>query len=407
MPTRTYYFPKDFRHLEEILRAQPDRFSDDEIIRFRGLGLPPIPRVGALPLFLGVSTKTIFSIRRSPWKHYRSFPLNKKDGSSRVIHTPRTYLKVIQWWILDNVLNHVKVSENVFGFVPGRSAVQNAAFHFGSKHVLNVDIRQFFPSITIDQIRGIFVSLGYCGDVANMLAELCCLNKRVPQGAPTSPALANLVLRVLDDSLSQKSAENNIKYSRYADDLTFSSQTWIENEFLDAVQQAVERAGFELKAEKTRFAGSGGRMEVTGVVINEKMQPSRTWRKRTRATLHRFRNAPRLARRDLSYLQGIIGIARQFLDSRQMQRLAREAEQLIELKSQTVIGRGARPILPFRLTIRQAETLVELGPRRTNSEIAMRLGTTESAVKKRLQGAFRKIDVSNRRAAGIWAMKNL
>ena len=184
MPTRSYYFPKDFAHLEEILRAEQGSFPDEEAARFRDLGLPPIPTAGALPLFLGISPKTIFSIRRRPRKHYRSFPLKKKDGSKRDIDTPRTYLKVIQWWILDNILNHVEIAENVFGFVAGRSAVQNAEYHFGAKHVLNVDIRQFFPSITIDQVREIFVSLGYTEDVADMLAELCCLDDHVPQGAP-------------------------------------------------------------------------------------------------------------------------------------------------------------------------------------------------------------------------------
>jgi|GEM_PF-1162126 len=407
MPTRSYYFPKDFAHLEEILRAEPDGFADEEAARFRKLGLPPIPSPGALPLFLGISTKTIFSIRHHPRKHYRSFSLRKKDGSKRDIDTPRTYLKVIQWWILDNVLNHVGIAENIFGFVAGRSAIQNAKFHLGAKHILNVDIRQFFPSVTIDQVHAIFVSLGYPVDVSTMLAELCCLDERVPQGAPTSPALANLVLRGLDDELSKLALPAGHKYSRYADDLTFSSQTWIESEFLDAVQVAVKHAGFELKSDKTRFSGPEGRMEVTGVVINEKMQPNRTWRKRTRATLHKLSNSNRLTRRQLSYLQAISGMAVQYPDSLQMERLSCDAQKLIDVKSQTVIGWGDRPMLPNGLTIRQAEALAELDPRRTNAEISIRLGVTEAAVKKRLQGAFKKIDASDRKTARVWAVKNL
>jgi retron-type reverse transcriptase/DNA-binding CsgD family transcriptional regulator len=407
MPTRSYYFPKDFAHLEEILRAEQGSFPDEEAARFRDLGLPPIPTAGALPLFLGISPKTIFSIRRRPRKHYRSFPLKKKDGSKRDIDTPRTYLKVIQWWILDNILNHVEIAENVFGFVAGRSAVQNAEYHFGAKHVLNVDIRQFFPSITIDQVREIFVSLGYTEDVADMLAELCCLDDHVPQGAPTSPAIANLVLRELDEQLSRLADEAGHRYSRYADDLTFSSQQRIEPAFLDSVQQAVEESGFNLKPEKTRFAGSEGRMEVTGVVINDKMQPSRVWRKRTRAKLHRFRLATRLTRRELAYLHGIVGMAAQFPQSTQMHKLSEHAAELIETRSHTVVGKGTNPVLPNSLTLRQAEALAQLAPKRTNIEIAMRLGTTESAVKKRLQGAFRKIDVTERHAAERWASENL
>jgi retron-type reverse transcriptase/DNA-binding CsgD family transcriptional regulator len=407
MPTRSYYFPKDFAHLEEILRAEHDSFPEEEVTRFRRLGLPPIPTTGALPLFLGISPKTIFSIRHSPRKHYRSFPLRKKDGSKRDIDTPRTYLKVIQWWILDNILNHVEIAANIFGFVVGRSAVQNAEYHLGAKHVLNVDIRQFFPSITIGQVRAIFRSLGYQDDVAGMLSELCCLDGHVPQGAPTSPAIANLVLQELDIELSTIAERAGHRYSRYADDLTFSSQSWIEREFLNLVEKAVQVAGFKLKPEKTRLSGSEGRMEVTGVVINEKPQPTRVWRKRARATIHKMGLSARLTRRELSYLQGVIGMAGQFPESPQMQQLSESARQIIEEKSHTIIGRGTKPTLPNGLTFRQAEALAGLAPRRTNLEIATRLGESEYAVKRTLQAAYRKIGVANRQEALTWAMEHL
>lgn len=407
MPTRSYYFPRNFSHLEEILRAEQGGFPDAEAERYRELGLPPMPSTGALPLFLGISPKTIFSIRHRPRKHYRSFPLKKKDGSKRDIDTPRTYLKVIQWWILDNILNRVDISENVFGFVAGRSAVQNAQYHLGAKHVLNVDIRQFFPSITIDQVRTIFASLGYTEDVADMLADLCCLDGSVPQGAPTSPAIANLVLRDLDERLSRLAEEAGHRYSRYADDLTFSSQLWIQKEFLNLVEEAVKVAGFELKSNKTRFSGFDGRMEVTGVVINELLQPSRVWRKRVRATLHKLSLSVRLTRRELSYLQGVIGMAGQFPESAQMQQLSDSARQIIEEKSKTIIGFSKRPTLPNGLTLRQAEALAGLAPRKTNIEVAIQLGTTEAAVKKRLQEAYRKIGAADRQEALIWATKNL
>jgi RNA-directed DNA polymerase len=407
MPTRSYYFPTNFAHLEEILKAEGNASYDAEIVRFRELGLPPIPSEGTLPLFLGISSKTIFSIRIRPRKHYRSFTLKKKDGSSRQIDTPRTYLKVIQWWILDNILSHVKIADNVFGFVAGRSAIQNAQFHLGQKHLLNIDIKQFFPSITVDQAQAIFQSLGYHQEVAKMLAELCCLDDRLPQGAPTSPAIANLVLRELDQTLSLLVARDGGRYSRYADDLTFSSQSRITTEFLAMVRQAVADTGFELKADKTRFRGSEGRMEITGIVINEKPQPTRVWRKRTRAKLHRLGKASRLTRRELSYLQGIKGIAAQFPGAPQMQQLSRGATHLIEIRSNTVIGRSNNPVLPNGLTVRQAEALAGLAPERSNIEIAIRLNTTEAAIKKRLQEAFRKIDVADRIHALAWAEENL
>ena len=407
MPTRTYYFPRNFDHLEAILGAEPEGFSEEEASYFRERNIPPIPSEGALPLFLGISPKTIFSVRRKPSDHYRSFKLTKKGGGERNIDTPRTYLKVIQWWILDNILNHVNFRDNIFGFVAGRNAVQNATYHFGAKHVLNVDIRDFFPSISHEQVRSIFCFLGYSDNVAIMLAELCCLNDCVPQGAPTSPAIANLVLRGLDANLTNLAELAGYRYSRYADDLTFSSETRIETSFLGLIEKAVLGAGFELKSEKTRFSGSEGRMEVTGVVINEKMQPSRVWRKRTRAKLHQLSLSDRLTRRELSYLHGLIGMANQFPDSNQMQQLSNSARFVVEKKSPTIIGHGSQPTLPNGLTLRQAQALAGLGPRRTNIDIAYHLGISEAAVKKRLQEAFRKVGVSNREAALIWARENL
>ena len=147
---------------------------------------------------------------------------------------------MIQWWILDNILSNVTMAENVFGFVQGRSAIDNATYHIGAAHILNVDIKQFFPSISADKIKIVFGSLGYSEEVSTMLAELCCLDERLPQGAPTSPALANMVLRELDEELSLLAAQYGRKYTRYADDLTFSSQERIEEEFLGFVKHAVE-----------------------------------------------------------------------------------------------------------------------------------------------------------------------
>lgn len=407
MPTRSYYFPTNFHHLEEILRAEPDGFPKEFEEYYRAKGIPPIPRDGALPLLLGISPKTIHSIRLNPRRHYRSFPLRKKDGTERQIDTPRTYLKVIQWWILDNILDSAKVADNVFGFVVGRSAIQNAQYHFGADHILNVDIQQFFPSILLNQVQAIYSTLGYPSDVCEMLAELCCLGGHVPQGAPTSPALANLVLADLDVELSSLATLNGCKYSRYADDLTFSSQTRIDDLFLLEVSNAVERAGFALKPAKTRFAGRGDRMEVTGVVINETLQPTRIWRKKTRAHLHRLELALRLTRQDIYYLYGIRGMAVQYLGSHPMGELGKQADALLAIKAHTAIGYGQKPILPNKLTLLQAEALANLAPRRTNIEIGSRLNSSESAVKKRLQEAFRKIGATDRKQAEKWSRENL
>lgn len=407
MPTRSYYFPPDFKHLEEILRAEPEGFPDNVCEHFRARSLPPITSEGALPRFLGISPKTIFSIRLNSRKHYRKFEIKKRDGTIREIHAPRTYLKVVQWWLLDNLLNRVKLADNVFGFVAGKSAVQNAEYHKGANHILNVDIQQFFPSITQDQVERIFGRLGYDPTVAKMLADLCCMDRRVPQGAPTSPALANLVLEDLDKALGQLADRFACRYSRYADDLTFSSYARIDDALLAEVSTTVQKAGFFLKEAKTRFAGRGDRMEVTGVVINDILQPPLIWRKKTRAKLHQMGRRNRLTRADIHYLYGIRGMAAQHEASKQMQALGAAADGLMKARLHTVIGFGLKPSLPNGLTLRQAETLAALAPRITNADIAAKLGTTEAAIKKRLQEAYRKLEVADRTAAELWARRNL
>jgi retron-type reverse transcriptase len=127
----------------------------------------------------------------------------------------------------------------------------------GAKHILSVDIKNFFPSITIEQVSDTFQSLGYNKSVSDMLSEICCLDDCVPQGAPTSPAIANLVLREMDEKLSKFAQDYSHKYSRYADDLTFSSQDRIDNGFFSKIKSAVKNAGFELKNEKNAIFRDG------------------------------------------------------------------------------------------------------------------------------------------------------
>lgn len=406
----------NFRHLEKILReahsiSAADKSSySNKIKEFRKKGLPPIIMPNDLPLFLGISPKKIYSICNDEIRekiYYRKFELRKKNGSKREIHAPRTYLKVIQWWILDNILNLVPIEKNIFGFVLKRNIVNNAEFHLGSKHILNVDIKDFFPSITFTQVKEVFLKMGYYEDVSNMLAKICCLNNSVPQGAPTSPALGNIVLVDLDQSLLSLSVPNKVTYSRYADDLTFSSKTWIDSQFLKSISDRVKAAGFEINQKKSRFSGPQDRLEVTGVVINDIMQPRRSWRKRVRATLHSYKNKNRLTRIELSYLYGIIGVAGQYPSSLQMKNLSNEAKQIVKDMRHTVIGFGYKPALPNGLTKLEAEALILLSPIMTNSDMSLILKISEPKVANRLKNAYRKINAVDRDEAIVWAKDNL
>jgi RNA-directed DNA polymerase len=407
MPTRSYYFPDDFRHLENIALSEMGELQSELLNSFRPKKIAPIYSESSLALFLGISTKIIHAIRIHTKKHYRFFRILKKSGDYRDISTPRTYLKVIQWWILDNILNCIDYPEFVFGFVKGRSAINNAQYHKGSFHLVNVDLKNFFPSIKYDAVENAFLQLGYSETVSKMLADLCCLNGELPQGAPTSPALANLCFTKFDIKFSEFARKNGLVYSRYADDLTFSAKTMIDASIVELLELTLKNSGFVLNEKKTRFRGQGDRMEVTGVVINDTLQPPRIWRKKVRAKIHKLVYADRLTRKDVNYLFSIKSLATQFPDSLSVSQLSISAKDLLDRKIGTVIGFGERPVLPNGLTLRQAEALAKLRPTVSNQILAIELGSTEVAVKSRLQEAYKKIDVSSRTDAYIWARANL
>jgi len=222
-------------------------------------------------------------------------------------------LKVIQWWILDNILRNVELPENIMGFVRGRGIHANANFHVGANNILNMDLKDFFPSVSIERVRSSFQSLGYDEVVANQLSEICTLDDCLPQGAPTSPSLANIAALELDRSLIDFARECRIKYTRYADDLTFSSKEFISEEFKDGIVSRIDNCGFSINKRKTRFCGHGGRMEVTSLVVNSHVQPPRQWRNKVRMLFFQATRHPEEFRDRLDELNGYFGAINAFV----------------------------------------------------------------------------------------------
>jgi retron-type reverse transcriptase len=150
----------------------------------------------------------------------------------------------------------------------------------------------FFPSITKAQVTKVFEDSGYPTAAAFFLSGLCCLDKRLPQGAPTSPALSNLVARPLDEALSELSRSAQINYTRYADDLSFSSSQPVSDRFRSEVVQIVNRFGFNLQPRKTRLMGPAIRREVTGLTVNDQVSIPRFRRRQLRSYFHHIESAP-------------------------------------------------------------------------------------------------------------------
>lgn len=328
MPPRSYY--NDPRASDYIAYAHA--FFPEEITAASEFvemhGLPYVCSSSHIAAYLGVSSSLLRQVIHKPSYHYRDFLIKKSSGEDRTISTPKTYLKVIQWWIVDNILNKIELGDEVHGFRKGRSYFTNASAHLGSKHILNVDIENFFNSITFSQIRQVFGSLGYSDAGSTLLAILTSKNGAVPTGAPTSPMLANAVLRSLDCQLQTIATEYNLNYTRYADDLTFSSPTWIDEALVAKISNCVVSAGFKLNVKKTKFMGPGDRMEVTGLVTNDALNVSKEWRNWARGYLHRVNMQPKEYVNEIERVRGVYGILLQ-LDPEKQKKLTVAAQQAV------------------------------------------------------------------------------
>lgn len=264
--------------------------------------------------------------------HYFRYTIPKRSGGQRVILAPKPELKRVQRQILHEILNKVPLHPAAHGFAMDHSIVTNAYPHIGHRFVLNLDMKDFFPGITAARVRGIFVNLGYSFPVAAGLALLCTEYDRIPytrhgltyyvskgerhlvQGAPSSPALANLAARSLDKRLSEYSSQLGIIYTRYADDLTFSGDNLDAlHKMRRAAYHIIEYEGFRVNHQKTRLMTQATRQMVTGVVVNQHTSTPRELRRQVRAIIHNAqRTGLQAQNRDgrenfRAYLQGLIG----------------------------------------------------------------------------------------------------
>jgi retron-type reverse transcriptase len=284
-----------------------DTRSDVEELTRRGL---PIVHSGRdLAEQIGIELKALrwltYHRRGAAVVHYHRYEISKKAGGVRCISAPKPALARAQRWVLDQVLRRLETEPPAHGFVPGRSIVTNAAPHAGKAVVCNLDLKDFFPSITFRRVKGLFRVLGYGEHAATLLALLCtepprvaaeldgktyhiALGSRVlPQGACTSPAITNALCRRLDRRLDGLARRHGFTYTRYADDLTFSGDApRAVGRLLRSVRSIVGEEGLTEHPRKTRVMRRGGRQEVTGLTVNERPSISRKELRALRAILH-------------------------------------------------------------------------------------------------------------------------
>lgn len=263
----------------------------------------------AMGITIGELRFLAYARKNSPISHYERFEIPKKTGGTRLISAPKPRLKKAQHWILENMLNHIEMHNAAEGCVIGKSIKSNAERHVKKAVVINQDLKNFFPTITYERIKGMFVSLGYSPQAATIFALICSeakvqeveLNGQrlyarrgerfLPQGSPCSPAITNIICRKLDKRLQGLANKYGFAYSRYVDDITFSGaaeQMQHITAILKYSGKIIREENFNLHPDKLRIMKRGGRQEVTGVVVNEKPNVDRKKVKQFRALVYQI-----------------------------------------------------------------------------------------------------------------------
>ncbi|OQY44181.1 MAG: hypothetical protein B6242_13275 [Anaerolineaceae bacterium 4572_78] len=305
-PEKEIQSPKIAVALSSDVSKVPQKLDD--------VSLPVLRGKYALAKWLGISASrlTWFTYEtkyNSVW-HYVRHIIPKRNGGERVILAPKRELKALQRRVLDGILNQVPTSPQAHGFVMQRSITTNARPHVNKAVVINLDLKNFFPSVTLPRVLGIFRTLGYNKEVALALARLCTecdrevgphldskykdkeffvsvTPRHLVQGAPTSPALSNLVCWKLDKRLNGLAQTYQFTYTRYADDLTFSGDDIQYVELILKVANGIVRdEGFKVNKDKTHVFYPSSRQVVTGLVVNDKVATPRQLRRQMRAIIH-------------------------------------------------------------------------------------------------------------------------
>ncbi|WP_397446079.1 reverse transcriptase family protein [Polaribacter sp. R77954] len=284
-----------------------------DVNRLKTLNLPVLQTAkdvaDAMKIALSELRFLTFSRKNSKISHYKRFKVAKKSGGFRLISAPMPRLKKAQHFILEEILNKLETHPKANGCVIGKSILSNAEPHVNKAVVINQDLKNFFPTITYNRIKGVFKSLGYSEQVAVIFALICSEpkildisllgenyfaqrgNRFLPQGAPCSPAITNILCRTLDFRLDGIAKKYGFNYTRYVDDITFSGdKEQLKNisAILKYSRKIVKDENFVLHPEKLRIMKPHQRQEVTGVIVNEKPNVNKKSLKRFRALLYQI-----------------------------------------------------------------------------------------------------------------------
>lgn len=326
-------------------RDRHARDLDTDAEQLERHGLPPWRSEAEVAAALGIEEKRLrhYAIHRQRERvvHYIAFAIAKRNGGERVILAPKKELKALQRKLNKLLVDKLPVSDAAHGFRPGRSIASNAAPHAGKAVVLKLDLENFFPSLHVGRVRGLLIALGYAYPVAAGLAALMTESERQPvvvdgetfhvptssrhavQGAPTSPGLANALALRLDRRLTGLARAHGFVYTRYADDLAFSSDdVATARQLLKRAESVIRAEGFRVNRAKTRVMTQASAQRIAGVTVNAAPGWSRAQRRKLRAELHRARTSGATDPSLWQKLRGKLAFVR-MLNRAQGERMAR------------------------------------------------------------------------------------
>ena len=246
--------------------------------------------------------------------YYKKYEISKRNGGKRIIYEPNYVLKKVQRNILDNVLNGFKISKYAMAYVKGKSVKDNANMHVNKKLILKLDIKDFFNNISfMDVYNKVFLEEYFPKQARTVLTYLCTYNEFLPQGAPTSSYISNLIMQDFDEKIGLFCEKNNISYTRYSDDMTFSGDFNVKM-VIFKVKDELKKMGMQLNYDKIHVIYSNMSQQVTGITVNEKPQVLKVKRRKIRQEVYYIKkyglysHLKRINVKDeFSYLRSLLG----------------------------------------------------------------------------------------------------
>ena len=311
-------------------KALESGYSSDELIKclvyaepLFNKKLPIIYNLSHFASHVGYNTKFIRRVIKTNGTEffYRKYSILKKNGGERIINEPLPSLKEIQKWILDNILNKIPISPYAKAYTFNRSIKDHVKYHENQSIVLTMDIENFFDEITTDKVENLFIDKGYSPLISNLLSKICTLNNSLPQGAPTSPRISNILMFPFDNEIAKyckpkfiDGKKVQVKYTRYADDIAFSGEI-NKKEFVELVSNELQKLDLNLNEGKTIERKRSQQQIISGILVNKKIQVPRKKRDELRKAMYYIEkyglenHLDRIESTKANYISHLLGIA--------------------------------------------------------------------------------------------------